>query len=85
MARDETSRPRWPAPLKWGLFAVAGSLLAWRIVTLGMADQYAEELDDPADALRGAGRAVGAGRSWMQKSLVIGQVAVSLVLALTSS
>jgi predicted permease len=35
---------------------------------------------DPVDALRGANRSVGAGRSWVQKSLVIGQVAVSLVL-----
>jgi putative ABC transport system permease protein len=35
---------------------------------------------DPADALRGAGRAVGAGRSWAQKSLVIAQIALSLVL-----
>ena len=35
---------------------------------------------DPADALRGAGRAIGAGRSWAQKSLVIAQIAVSIVL-----
>ncbi len=35
---------------------------------------------DPADALRAATRSVGAGRSWVQKSLVISQVAVSLVL-----
>ena len=35
---------------------------------------------DPAEALRGANRSVGAGRSWAQKSLVIAQVAVSLVL-----
>jgi predicted permease len=35
---------------------------------------------DPAEALRGAGRAVGAGRSWVQKSLVIAQIAVSIVL-----
>jgi predicted permease len=35
---------------------------------------------DPADALRGAGRSVGAGRSWAQKSLVIAQIAVSIVL-----
>jgi putative ABC transport system permease protein len=35
---------------------------------------------DPVEALRGAGRSVGAGRSWAQKSLVIVQVALSLVL-----
>jgi len=35
---------------------------------------------DPADALRGAGRSVGTGRSWVQKSLVIAQIAVSIVL-----
>jgi tetratricopeptide (TPR) repeat protein len=37
--------------LKWGLFALAGSFLAWRIVILGMAEQHAKELDDPAAAL----------------------------------
>jgi len=42
---------RWPAPLKWVLFAAAGSWLAWRIVVMGMADQYAQELNDPAAAL----------------------------------
>jgi predicted permease len=35
---------------------------------------------DPAEALRGAGRAIGAGRSWAQRSLVVAQIAVSLVL-----
>jgi hypothetical protein len=35
---------------------------------------------DPAEALRGASRSVGAGRSWAQKSLVSAQIAVSLVL-----
>jgi len=35
---------------------------------------------DPADALRGTGRAIGAGRSWIQKSLVIAQIAVSVIL-----
>ncbi len=37
--------------LKWGLFALAGSWLAWRIVVLGMANQYAQELNDPEAAL----------------------------------
>jgi predicted permease len=35
---------------------------------------------DPAEALRGAGRSIGAGRSWVQKSLVIAQIAVSVIL-----
>ena len=35
---------------------------------------------DPVEALRGANRSVGGGRSWAQKSLVIGQAAMSLVL-----
>ena len=43
--------PRRPTPLKWALFAVAGGWLAWRIVTLGMADHEAEELKNPAAAL----------------------------------
>ena len=35
---------------------------------------------DPIEALRGANRSVGGNRSWAQKSLVIAQVAMSLVL-----
>jgi predicted permease len=35
---------------------------------------------DPIEALRGANRSVGEGRSWAQKSLVIAQAAMSLVL-----
>ena len=35
---------------------------------------------DPVEALRGANRSVGGSRSWTQKSLVITQVAMSLVL-----
>jgi tetratricopeptide (TPR) repeat protein len=44
-------KPRWPSLLKWGLFVLAGSWLAWRIVILGMANQYVRELDDPDAAL----------------------------------
>ena len=40
---------------------------------------------DPADALRGAGRSIGTGRSWVQKSLVIAQIAVSIVLLSTAA
>ena len=35
---------------------------------------------DPVEALRGANRSVSGGRSWAQKSLVIGQAAMSLIL-----
>jgi tetratricopeptide (TPR) repeat protein len=51
MESADIRKPRWPAPLKWALFALAGGFLAWRIVILGMAEQHATELDDPATAL----------------------------------
>src|SRR3954447_15324246 len=35
---------------------------------------------DPVEALRGANRSVGGGYSWAQKSLVVAQAAMSLVL-----
>jgi tetratricopeptide (TPR) repeat protein len=40
-----------PGAIRWGLVAVAGAFLAWRILTLNLADQHAEELKDPAAAL----------------------------------
>jgi putative ABC transport system permease protein len=49
-------------------------------VVFGIAPAWMTSHADPADALRGAGRTVGAGRTWAQKSLVIAQIAVSLVL-----
>ena len=49
-------------------------------VVFGIAPAWMTSHADPADALRGAGRSVGAGRSWAQKSLVIAQIAVSVVL-----
>jgi predicted permease len=71
--------PLDPTP-SWAvlLFTFAVSLLTG--VVFGIAPAWMVSRTDPADALRGAGRSVGAGRSWVQKSLVIGQVAVSLVL-----
>jgi putative ABC transport system permease protein len=60
------------------LFTLAVSLLTG--VVFGIAPAWMTSHTDPADALRGANRSVGAGRSWAQKSLVIAQVAVSLVL-----
>ena len=66
--------PSWPVLL----FALGVSLLTG--VLFGIAPAWVTSRTDPADALRGAGRSVGAGRSWAQKSLVIAQIAVSLVL-----
>jgi predicted permease len=66
--------PSWPVLL----FTLVISILTG--VVFGFAPAWMTSQTDPADALRAAGRAVGAGRSWIQKSLVIAQVAVSLVL-----
>jgi tetratricopeptide (TPR) repeat protein len=54
-----------PGTLKWALVALAGVGLAWRIVSLNMADHHAQELKDPSAALAwdadhpGANLAVG--------------------------
>ncbi|MCU1238149.1 MAG: hypothetical protein JWP63_6116, partial [Candidatus Solibacter sp.] len=66
--------PSWPILL----FTLLVSMLTG--VVFGIAPAWMTSHADPADALRGAGRSVGAGRSWAQKSLVIAQIAVSLVL-----
>ena len=66
--------PSWPILL----FTLAVSMLTG--VVFGIAPAWMTSHADPADALRGAGRSVGAGRSWTQKSLVIAQIAVSIVL-----
>ena len=66
--------PSWPVLL----FALGVSVLTG--VAFGIVPAWMASQTGPADALRGAGRSVGAGRSWAQKSLVIAQVAVSLVL-----
>jgi len=66
--------PSWPVLL----FTLALSVLTG--VLFGIAPAWMTSRADPADALRGAGRSVGAGRSWTQKSLVVAQIAVSVVL-----
>ncbi|HEV3196707.1 MAG TPA: ABC transporter permease [Bryobacteraceae bacterium] len=66
--------PSWPVLL----FALVVSMLTG--VLFGIAPAWITSRTDPADALRGAGRSIGAGRSWTQKSLVIAQIAVSMVL-----
>ena len=66
--------PSWPILL----FTLVVSVLTG--VFFGIAPAWMTSHTDPADALRGAGRAIGAGRSWAQKLLVIAQIAVSIVL-----
>jgi putative ABC transport system permease protein len=50
-------------------------------VLFGIVPAWMTSRTDPAEALRAAGRSIGAGRSsWTQKVLVMGQIAVSVVL-----
>src|SRR5277367_5066954 len=66
--------PSWPVLLfTLGISALTGILF-------GIAPAWLTSHADPVEALRGANRAVGGGRSWAQKSLVIAQAAMSLVL-----
>jgi putative ABC transport system permease protein len=60
------------------LFTLGMSVLTG--VLFGIAPAWMTSHADPVEALRGANRSVGGGRSWAQKSLVIGQAAMSLVL-----
>ena len=60
------------------LFTLGVSVLTG--VLFGIAPAWATSHADPIEALRGAGRSVGSHRSWAQRSLVIAQAAVSLVL-----
>jgi len=66
--------PSWPVLL----FALAVSVLTG--VIFGIAPAWMTSHADPVEALRGANRSVGGSRSWAQKSLIIGQTAMSLVL-----
>jgi len=66
--------PSWPVLL----FALGVSVLTG--VLFGIAPAWMASRADPVEALRGANRSVGGGRSWAQKSLIIGQAAMSLVL-----
>src|SRR5499427_4085711 len=60
------------------LFTLGVSVLTG--VIFGIAPAWMTSHADPVEALRGANRSVGGGRSWAQKSLVIAQAAMSLVL-----
>jgi putative ABC transport system permease protein len=66
--------PSWPVLL----FTFAMSVLTG--VVFGIVPAWMTSHADPIEALRGANRSVGGHRSWAQRSLVIGQVAMSLVL-----
>jgi predicted permease len=67
--------PSWPVLL----FTLIISGLTG--VIFGIVPAWMTSRTDPADALRGAGRSIGAGRSsWTQKALVMAQIAVSVVL-----
>jgi putative ABC transport system permease protein len=60
------------------LFTLGISVLTG--IIFGMAPAWVTSHADPVEALRGANRSVGSGHSWAQKSLVIAQGAMSLVL-----
>jgi predicted permease len=49
-------------------------------ILFGIAPAWSASRADPADALRGANRSVGMGRSLGQKALVVAQVSLSLIL-----
>src|SRR5215469_2524091 len=66
--------PSWPVLL----FTLGVSILTG--IIFGTAPAWMTSHADPVEALRGANRSVGGGRSWAQKSLVIAQAAMSLVL-----
>jgi putative ABC transport system permease protein len=60
------------------LFALGVSILTG--VLFGIAPAWMTSHAEPVEALRGANRAVGGNRHWAQKTLVVVQAAVSLVL-----
>ena len=66
--------PSWPVLL----FALGVSIFTG--IVFGTAPAWMTSHSDPVEALRGANRSVGSSRSWAQKSLVIAQAAMSLVL-----
>jgi predicted permease len=59
-------------------FTFAVALLT--AILFGVAPALMTSIADPADTLRGAGRSTGRGSGWTQKSLVVAQAALSLVL-----
>ncbi len=69
-----TATPSWPVLL----FTLGISLLTGLV--FGMAPAWMTSHADPVEAMRGANRSVGGGGSFAQKSLVVVQAAMSLVL-----
>ena len=66
--------PAWPVLLfAFGLSVLTG-------IAFGIAPAWMTSRADPVEALRGANRSVGGQRSWAQRSLVIVQTAMSLIL-----
>ncbi len=65
------------------LFTLATSVMTG--ITFGIAPAWITSSADPIEALRGASRSVAGGRSWAQRSLVIAQAAISLVLLSTAA
>jgi hypothetical protein len=59
-------------------FGLGVSLLTG--ILFGVAPAWTTSHADPVEALRGANRSVSGRGSWAQKSLVIGQAAISIVL-----
>ena len=60
------------------LFALAVSILTG--IVFGVVPAWMTSRAEPVEALRGANRSVGGSRHWAQKTLVVAQAAVSLVL-----
>ncbi len=60
------------------LFTLGISLLTG--IIFGIAPAWVTSHSDPVEALRGVNRSLGGGRAWTQKSLVIAQGAISVVL-----
>ncbi len=69
-----SAAPSWPVLL----FTLGVSLLTGLL--FGMAPAWMTSHADPVEAMRGANRSVGGGGSFAQKSLVVVQAAMSLVL-----
>ena len=68
-----SASPSWPVLL----FALGVSVLTG--ILFGVAPAWTTSHADPVEALRGANRSVSGRGSWAQKSLVIGQAAMSIV------
>ena len=69
-----SATPSWPVLL----FTLAMSVLTG--IAFGIAPAWITSHADPVEALRGANRSTGGRRSWAQRSLVIAQTAMSLIL-----